>query len=239
MKNEFKDFDDIHVPLNVKLDLYEKIEKQERKGIFMKRKLKTILIASAAIVLLVAIPLFQGNEVLDFSAYLHASETEVKEPFNEILSEKEVLDKALSNNHITIDEYFIKMEELKLKRDKLLEKQKELDKQYEVNETTIANSKQKEEVEAYLRELRELEALDEVLDAQEDELERQYRNGTISKAEFMEAKRLLEEKDDELDRKEDAIEHIVGDPDDDDFDDDDDDFDDDFYDDDDFDDYDD
>lgn len=217
-KPEWKEFDDIHVPVEVKLDLYEKIEKNERKkGIFMKRRMRNITIAVAAILLLIAMPLFGGgNDMLDMSAYLSASEAEVKEPLDAVLKEKDVLDKALENNKITFDEYFTKINELKLKRDTLLQKQKELDKKYEVNETTIANSKQKTEVESYLKELRELEALDDELDRQEDELERQYKSGAITKENFIAQKKQLEAKDDELDKKEDQLEAVVGDQDDDD-----------------------
>lgn len=240
-KPEWKEFDDIHVPVEVKLDLYEKIEKNEgKKGIFMKRRMRNITIAVAAILLLIAMPLFGGgNDMLDMSAYLSASEAEVKEPLDAVLKEKDVLDKALENNKITFDEYFTKINELKLKRDTLLQKQKELDKKYEVNETTIANSKQKTEVESYLKELRELEALDDELDRQEDELERQYKSGVITKENFIAQKKQLEAKDDELDKKEDQLEAVVGDQDDDDRYDDHDDDDDDDYDDDHDDDYDD
>ena len=239
-KPEWKAFDDIHVPTDVKLDLYEKIEKREgKKGIFMKRRMRNIMIAVAAILLLIAMPLFGGgNDMLDMSAYLSASEAEVKEPLDAVLKEKDVLDKALENNKITLDEYFTKINELKLKRDTLLQKQKELDKKYEVNETTIANSKQKTEVESYLKDLRELEALDDELDRQEDELERQYKSGAITKENFIAQKKQLEAKDDELDKKEDQLEAVVGDQDDDDDryddhdDDDDDDYDDDDHDDD-------
>lgn len=227
-KPEWKEFDDIHVPVEVKLDLYEKIEKNEgKKGIFMKRRMRNITIAVAAILLLIAMPLFGGgNDMLDMSAYLSASEAEVKEPLDAVLKEKERLDKALENNTITFDEYFAKINELKTQRDTLLKKQKELDQKYEVNETTIANSKQKTEVETYRDELRQLEALDDELDRQEDELERQYRSGAITKENFIAQKKQLEAQDDELDKKEDQIEAVVGDQDDDRYDNDDDDYDD-------------
>ena len=213
MKKEFKKMDEIHVPTDVKLDLYEKIEKNEMEDHKMKRRIRNTAIAMVAIILLIAIPLLNGNDVLDMNAYLKASETQVEQPLQGVLEKKKELDGKLERGEITLDEYFTQMEALKTQRSELLKKQEELNKEYKVNAENIAKSEQKQEVEAYLQKLKDLEAQDDALDAKEDQLEKEYRNGTLSKEEFLKQKQALEAQDDALDQEENQIESVIGDDD--------------------------
>ena len=74
-----------------------------------------------------------------------------------------------------------------------------------------------------LEELQKIEAEEEALDAREDQLEQDYKDGKISREEYLKQKEALEAEDDALDAREDKAEQAAGvKDDDDDFDDDDD-----------------
>lgn len=75
------------------------------------------------------------------------------------------------------------------------------------NSSLIAQAKQ---------ELAKIEAQENALDRKEDQLERDYESGKISREEFLEQERAIELQEDKLDAQEDKWERVLGDDDDDD-----------------------
>ena len=210
-KKDFEAFDDIRTPDIVKDKLYQKIE---RNGVYMKkRKIIYTCVSVAVIMIMVAIPLFKGTQFTDMSSYLKASEAEVKQPLEQVLEEKKTLTQQLEDKIIDFDTYQEHVKQLKAEKDRLLKKQEELNKQYEVSEKTIANSKQKKEIEGYLNKLKEIEKIEDELDKAEDQLEKDYKNGLMSQQEFIDKKTQLDKQDEVYDLLEDEVEAKLGDQD--------------------------
>ncbi len=149
---------------------------------------------------------------IDYVKYLSDNQKYVQEK-NDLKEEIKSLYEAFINEEITQEEYFIKLEELKTKNEEVDKKIESLKNDYQItdslnlDEVQFSTDKDKDTKikELYKKEL-ELEKQEEELERQEDELDRKYRNGEISREEYIKQIRILEQLEDELDAEEDALE---------------------------------
>lgn len=149
---------------------------------------------------------------IDYVKYLSDNQKYVQEK-NDLKEEIKSLYEAFINEEITQEEYFIKLEELKTKNEEVDKKIESLKNDYQItdslnlDEVQFSTDKDKDTKikELYKKEL-ELEKQEEELERQEDELDRKYRNGEISREEYIKQIGILEQLEDELDAEEDALE---------------------------------
>lgn len=149
---------------------------------------------------------------VDYVKYLSENKKYVQEK-NDLKEELKLLYESFANDEITQDEYFIKLEELKNKTNEVDKRIDNLKKDYQITDSLnldeVQFSTDKDEdakiKELYKKEI-ELEKQEEELERQEDELDRKYRNGEITRSEYVKQIRELEQLEDELDIEEDELE---------------------------------
>ena len=149
---------------------------------------------------------------VDYVKYLSENKRYVQEK-NDLKEELKVLYESFINDEITQDEYFKKLEKLKNMNEEVDAKISNLKEEYKITDSLnldeVQFSSDKDEdtkiKELYKKEV-ELEKQEEYLEKQEDELDRKYRNGEISRSEYVKQIRELEQLEDKLDIEEDALE---------------------------------
>ncbi len=237
-KKFFKDIDNIKVPEKTKAELFEKIEQQKKeqanqsvksgttdkkenkKSWFTGGKWLITGVVVGAICMMLVIPFINGG--VDYQQYVSSASEKVTKPYEQLIQEKKDLKQKLENGEITLDEFLEKYDELQARAAEIDAQRAALNKEYGIDETDLDNSlkkattEEKENINSYMSEIEKIEAEDDKLDELEDKLERDYRNGKISKSEFVKQMQILEEKEDELDRQEDKYENDRDDDDDDD-----------------------
>lgn len=188
--------------------------KRKEQG-YMKKWIPYLTGALAVLVLFFGFIFFRNKpKVLevDYVSYLSENKKLVQER-NDLKDELKVLYEEFINDKITQDEYFTKLEELKNKTNEVNNKMDELKNEYKINDSLnldnvqFSSDKNKDAKikELYKKEI-ELEKQEEALDKKEDELDRKYKNGEISRSEYVKEIRELEQLEDQIDLEENIIE---------------------------------
>lgn len=233
-KKLFENIDNIKVPEKTKAELFEKVQEQKQRQTeppkkeswFARSKWLVTGIAIGAVCMMLAIPLL--NSGVDYQQYVKAASTEVAEPYEALLKEKKALKEKLQKGEITLEEFLEQYDALQAKALELQEQQKHLNEKYGIDvekldaTTKKATKDEKDSINAYMLTLSQLEAEDDELDALEEQLEADYKNGKITREQFVREMSKLEEREEALDKQEEALESDGDDDDDDDDSDDDD-----------------
>lgn len=229
-KKLFNQIDNIKVHEKTKAELFEKIEQQKREKAQAHNqeqntkqpkepKTKNWLSGSkwlitgvviGAVCMMLAIPFINGS--VDYQQYVSSASEKVTKPYEQLVKEKKELRQKLDKGEITLDEFLEQYDKLQARAAEIAAQKDALNKEYGIDESDLDNSikkasnEEKKSINSYMSEIERLEAEDDRLDQLEDQLERDYRNGKISRSEFVKQMRVLEQKEDELDRQEDKYE---------------------------------
>lgn len=188
-------------------------KRKEQK--YMKKWIPYLSGAMAVVLVFFGFLVFQNKPKaleIDYVQYLNDNQKYIQEK-NDLKEELKVLYEAFINEEITQEEYFTKLEELKNKNEEVDKKIDSLKEEYQITDSLnldeVQFSADKDEdakiKELYKKEI-ELEKQEEELERQEDELDRKYRNGEITRSEYVKQIRELEQLEDELDIEEDELE---------------------------------
>ena len=188
---------------------------KRKENNYMKKWIPYLSGAMAVILVFFGFLVFQNKPKaleIDYVQYLNDNQKYVQEK-NDLKEELKALYESFINEEITQEEYFVKLEELKNKNEEVDKKIDSLKEDYQItdslnlDEVQFSTDKKENEKmkELYKKEI-ELERKEEELERKEDELDRKYRNGEISRSEYVKQIRGLEQLEDELDIEEDALE---------------------------------
>lgn len=188
---------------------------KRKENNYMKKWIPYLSGAMAVILVFFGFLVFQNKPKaleIDYVQYLNDNQKYVQEK-NDLKEELKALYESFINEEITQEEYFVKLEELKNKNEEVDKKIDSLKEDYQItdslnlDEVQFSTDKKENEKmkELYKKEI-ELERKEEELERKEDELDRKYRNGEISRSEYVKQIRELEQLEDELDIEEDALE---------------------------------
>lgn len=188
---------------------------KRKENNYMKKWIPYLSGAMAVILVFFGFLVFQNKPKaleIDYVQYLNDNQKYVQEK-NDLKEELKALYESFINEEITQEEYFIKLEELKNRNEEVDKKIDSLKEDYQItdslnlDEVQFSTDKKENEKmkELYKKEI-ELERKEEELERKEDELDRKYRNGEISRSEYVKQIRELEQLEDELDIEEDALE---------------------------------
>ena len=180
------------------------------------KKLIPYLTGSLAVLLLFLSFMFFRNEKtileVDYVKYLSENKKLVQEK-NDLKDELKLLYEAFINDEITQDEYFLKLEELKSKTNTVNSKIDNLKKEYKItNDLNLeevqfsSDKKENEKIKDLYKKEIELERQEYDLDKRENELDRKYRNGEITRTEYVKQIIELEQLEEKLDIEEDVLE---------------------------------
>lgn len=188
---------------------------KRKENNYMKKWIPYLSGAMAVILVFFGFLVFKNKPKaleIDYVQYLNDNQKYVQEK-NDLKEELKALYESFINEEITQEEYFIKLEELKNRNEEVDKKIDSLKEDYQItdslnlDEVQFSTDKKENEKmkELYKKEI-ELERKEEELERKEDELDRKYRNGEISRSEYVKQIRELEQLEDELDIEEDALE---------------------------------
>ena len=188
---------------------------KRKENNYMKKWIPYLSGAMAIILVFFGFLVFQNKPKaleIDYVQYLNDNQKYVQEK-NDLKEELKALYESFINEEITQEEYFVKLEELKNRNEEVDNKIDSLKEDYQItdslnlDEVQFSTDKKENEKmkELYKKEI-ELERKEEELERKEDELDRKYRNGEISRSEYVKQIRELEQLEDELDIEEDALE---------------------------------
>lgn len=188
---------------------------KRKENNYMKKWIPYLSGAMAVILVFFGFLVFQNKPKaleIDYVQYLNDNQKYVQEK-NDLKEELKFLYESFINEEITQEEYFVKLEELKNRNEEVDKKIDSLKEDYQItdslnlDEVQFSTDKKENEKmkELYKKEI-ELERKEEELERKEDELDRKYRNGEISRSEYVKQIRELEQLEDELDIEEDALE---------------------------------
>lgn len=188
---------------------------KRKENNYMKKWIPCLSGAMAVILVFFGFLVFQNKPKaleIDYVQYLNDNQKYVQEK-NDLKEELKALYESFINEEITQEEYFVKLEELKNRNEEVDNKIDSLKEDYQItdslnlDEVQFSTDKKENEKmkELYKKEI-ELERKEEELERKEDELDRKYRNGEISRSEYVKQIRELEQLEDELDIEEDALE---------------------------------
>lgn len=188
-------------------------KRKEQK--YMNKWIPYLTGAMAVILVFFGFLVFQNKPKaleIDYVQYLNDNQKYVQEK-NDLKEELKALYESFINEEITQEEYFVKLEELKNRNEEVDKKIDSLKEDYQITDSLNLDEVQfstdkkenKKMKDLYKKEI-ELERKEEELERKEDELDRKYRNGEISRSEYVKQIRELEQLEDELDIEEDALE---------------------------------
>ena len=188
---------------------------KRKENNYMKKWIPYLSGTMAVILVFFGFLVFQNKPKaleIDYVQYLNDNQKYVQEK-NDLKEELKALYESFINEEITQEEYFVKLEELKNRNEEVDKKIDSLKEDYQItdslnlDEVQFSTDKKENEKmkELYKKEI-ELERKEEELERKEDELDRKYRNGEISRSEYVKQIRGLEQLEDELDIEEDALE---------------------------------
>ena len=188
---------------------------KRKENNYMKKWIPYLSGTMAVILVFFGFLVFQNKPKaleIDYVQYLNDNQKYVQEK-NDLKEELKALYESFINEEITQEEYFVKLEELKNRNEEVDKKIDSLKEDYQItdslnlDEVQFSTDKKENEKmkELYKKEI-ELERKEEELERKEDELDRKYRNGEISRSEYVKQIRELEQLEDELDIEEDALE---------------------------------
>lgn len=188
-------------------------KRKEQK--YMKKLIPYLSGALAVLLLFFGFMSFMNKPKMlevDYVKYLNENKKLVQER-NDLKEELKLLYELFSNDEITQDEYFVKLEELKNKTNVVDKKIDSLKKDYQITDSLnldevqfSTDKKENEKMKDLYKKEIELERKEEELERKEDELDRKYRKGEISRSEYVKQIRELEQLEDELDIEEDTLE---------------------------------
>ena len=193
-----------------------KVLAHKRKGNnYMKKWIPYLSGAMAVILVFFGFLFFQNKPKaleIDYVQYLNDNQKYVQEK-NDLKEELKALYESFINEEITQEEYFVKLEELKNRNEEVDKKIDSLKEDYQITDSLnldevqfSTDKKENEKMKDLYKKEIELERKEEELERKEDELDRKYRNGEISRSEYVKQIRELEQLEDELDIEEDALE---------------------------------
>ena len=181
----------------------------------MKKWIPYLSGAMAVILVFFGFLVFQNKPKaleIDYVQYLNDNQKYVQEK-NDLKEELKALYESFINEEITQEEYFVKLEELKNRNEEVDKKIDSLKEDYQITDSLnldevqfSTDKKENEKMKDLYKKEIELERKEEELERKEDELDRKYRNGEISRSEYVKQIRELEQLEDELDIEEDALE---------------------------------
>lgn len=188
---------------------------KRKENNYMKKWIPYLSGAMAVILVFFGFLVFQNKPKaleIDYVQYLNDNQKYVQEK-NDLKEELKALYESFINEEITQEEYFVKLEELKNKNEEVDKKIDSLKEDYQITDSLnldevqfSTDKKENEKMKDLYKKEIELERKEEELERKEDELDRKYRNGEISRSEYVKQIRELEQLEDELDIEEDALE---------------------------------
>ena len=188
---------------------------KRKENNYMKKWIPYLSGAMAVILVFFGFLVFQNKPKaleIDYVQYLNDNQKYVQEK-NDLKEELKALYESFINEEITQEEYFIKLEELKNRNEEVDKKIDSLKEDYQITDSLnldevqfSTDKKENEKMKDLYKKEIELERKEEELERKEDELDRKYRNGEISRSEYVKQIRELEQLEDELDIEEDALE---------------------------------
>lgn len=188
---------------------------KRKENNYMKKWIPYLSGAMAVILLFFGFLVFQNKPKaleIDYVQYLNDNQKYVQEK-NDLKEELKALYESFINEEITQEEYFVKLEELKNRNEEVDKKIDSLKEDYQITDSLnldevqfSTDKKENEKMKDLYKKEIELERKEEELERKEDELDRKYRNGEISRSEYVKQIRELEQLEDELDIEEDALE---------------------------------
>lgn len=188
---------------------------KRKENNYMKKWIPYLSGAMAVILVFFGFLVFQNKPKaleIDYVQYLNDNQKYVQEK-NDLKEELKALYESFINEEITQEEYFVKLEELKNKNEEVDKKIDSLKEDYQITDSLnldevqfSTDKKENEKMKDLYKKEIELERKEEELERKEDELDRKYRNGEISRSEYVKQIRELEQLEDALDIEEDALE---------------------------------
>lgn len=188
---------------------------KRKENNYMKKWIPYLSGAMAVILVFFGFLVFQNKPKaleIDYVQYLNDNQKYVQEK-NDLKEELKALYESFINEEITQEEYFVKLEELKNRNEEVDKKIDSLKEDYQITDSLnldevqfSTDKKENEKMKDLYKKEIELERKEEELERKEDELDRKYRNGEISRSEYVKQIRELEQLEDELDIEEDALE---------------------------------
>ena len=188
---------------------------KRKENNYMKKWIPYLSGALAVLLLFFGFLVFQNKPKaleIDYVQYLNDNQKYVQEK-NDLKEELKALYESFINEEITQEEYFVKLEELKNRNEEVDKKIDSLKEDYQITDSLnldevqfSTDKKENEKMKDLYKKEIELERKEEELERKEDELDRKYRNGEISRSEYVKQIRELEQLEDELDIEEDALE---------------------------------
>ncbi|MEG2283714.1 MAG: hypothetical protein RSB99_03710 [Bacilli bacterium] len=190
--------------------------KRKREVIIMKKYTKPALIFGtlAVIVGIIMIPLFFQKDNRTQIAYTKYF-SENKKLDNETKSYNAKLKQSFDDyqaGKITMDEYFKEIETIRIAKNSIKAKKAELKAKYAITDdmdlSKVVFSKDKktdDKLKAIYLKSKTIGDKDEALDLEEEQLEKMYQDGTITKEEFKQKKQSLEAREKAIEKEEEAL----------------------------------
>ena len=214
-KEDFHDLDRLHVPSDAKKQLLIQTDRQfanRKKERNTGMRMKGLLAAAAALVLVVGLISMNSSGTVDYEGYYNAVAEHVDIPQEQLNQDNLQLHSQLLRREISIEEYLEQKNEITGRQNAINERKADIRTQYKINEDSLDTIKfsndpdKNSEIINNLKNELELERQEEELDRMEEQAMEDYRTGKITAEQLIQTMVQLDAKDKLLDRKEDLIE---------------------------------
>ncbi|MEG2322223.1 MAG: hypothetical protein RSB71_01915 [Bacilli bacterium] len=197
-------------------ELKEKIDKRKRERVEMKNYKKPLLIFGTLVLVIgvIALPMLLKKDKklqIEYTKYLSENKvlTETNKNYNKQIKENYT---KYQNGEITEEQYFIEVDKIRVEKNKIKASKVALRTKYSITDNLdlkkVSLSKDKEvdkKLKTLFLESEQLNKQDDELEALEENLEKKYMDGKITKEEFKAQKAEIEKREDELEALEDAM----------------------------------